>query len=628
MKKYLSLISLLAIWISGCNQEDVLKNQHTSPEGRTFTTTFEHDESRTYLEEGRFTRWTEDDRVSLFDANTLNRQYKFDGKTGDSFGSFSMVEKPFGTGAALPTNYAVYPYRSDMKITENGVITTTIPARQSYVENSFGPGANIMVAVTKDADDTLLKFKNANGCLKLKVYGDDMTVKSITLMGNNHEKLAGKASIIATYDEAPTIIMSYNATETITLDCGEGVKIGSTEETATSFWIVVPPTVFEKGITVKLKDTSDQVFTQSCSSSLEIKRNVILPMATFKMVYRPYVTFSADAPQSLTMSKSVETLEYCVNDSGWEALGTNSVLFGGELGNLKIRGKNSVGTNGANIIFGNHIPVSCSGDIRTLVDYENYEDANTSDAKFNSLFKGCTNLTSAPDLPATSLAINCYSYMFDGCTSLTTVPDLPATTLAYNCYYYMFSGCTSLTKAPDLPATTLALSCYYYMFNGCTSLTKAPDLPATTLANYCYSNMFNGCTSLTNVPQLPALRMTEGCYEFMFSGCTSLTTAPELPAPILEKKCYQHMFTDCANLTKAPMLTATVLKERCYSWMFMNCKKLQQITMLATNISAKDCLAVWVIGVASTGTFTKAKNMTSLPSGSDGIPKGWTIKNY
>ena len=35
----------------------------------------------------------------------------------------------------------------------------------------------------------------------------------------------------------------------------------------------------------------------------------------------------------------------------------------------------------------------------------------------------------------------------------------------------MFSGCTSLTTAPELPATTLAAYCYQSTFSGCTSLT-------------------------------------------------------------------------------------------------------------------------------------------------------------
>ena len=94
---------------------------------------------------------------------------------------------------------------------------------------------------------------------------------------------------------------------------------------------------------------------------------------------------------------------------------------------------------------------------------------------------------------------DCYSYMFYGCTSLTQAPALPATTLADYCYQNMFEGCTSLTKAPELPATTLAGSCYYNMFWNCTSLTQAPELPATTLADYCYQYMFCDCTNLNDI---------------------------------------------------------------------------------------------------------------------------------
>ena len=60
----------------------------------------------------------------------------------------------------------------------------------------------------------------------------------------------------------------------------------------------------------------------------------------------------------------------------------------------------------------------------------------------------------------------------------------------------MFYVCISLTTAPNLPATTLVESCYSSMFNGCTSLTTAPNLPATTLAKYCYYSMFDGCQQL------------------------------------------------------------------------------------------------------------------------------------
>ena len=47
--------------------------------------------------------------------------------------------------------------------------------------------------------------------------------------------------------------------------------------------------------------------------------------------------------------------------------------------------------------------------------------------------------------------------------------------------------------------------------------------------------------------------------------------------------------------------------------------------MMATNIKAPYCLLDWLADVSSTGTFTKAASMTTLPQGSDGIPTGWTV---
>ena len=65
-----------------------------------------------------------------------------------------------------------------------------------------------------------------------------------------------------------------------------------------------------------------------------------------------------------------------------------------------------------------------------------------------------------------------------------------------NCFIYMFKNCKSLTTAPELPATTLADHCYRNIFYYCTSLTSPPALPATTLVDRCYDSMFYGCTSL------------------------------------------------------------------------------------------------------------------------------------
>ncbi|MBR5973129.1 MAG: leucine-rich repeat protein [Paludibacteraceae bacterium] len=226
----------------------------------------------------------------------------------------------------------------------------------------------------------------------------------------------------------------------------------------------------------------------------------------------------------------------------------------------------------------------------------------------------------------------CFYKLFQGCTSLTQAPELPATTLAYSCYRDMFEGCTSLTQAPKLPATTLAEACYFGMFADCTNLTQAPELPATTLPttsnveNGCYSLMFLGCTSLTQAPELPATTLAEGCYADMFYGCTSLTQAPKLPATTLSDFCYFEMFSGCTSLTQAPELPATTLTDFCYDRMFFGCTSLSEINVsFATWSDYYRSTAEWVENVAPTGTFICPKAL-ALEYGISRIPEGWTVK--
>ena len=44
------------------------------------------------------------------------------------------------------------------------------------------------------------------------------------------------------------------------------------------------------------------------------------------------------------------------------------------------------------------------------------------------MFWGCTGLTAAPDLPATSLVESCYSQMFESCSNLRSITCLATTT--------------------------------------------------------------------------------------------------------------------------------------------------------------------------------------------------------
>lgn len=330
------------------------------------------------------------------------------------------------------------------------------------------------------------------------------------------------------------------------------------------------------------------------------------------LICYPYVTFKAEQPQTFKMiaqeGYKISGLEYSVKNGEWNAVVADEVVeFGGDKGDLRLRGKDNLeGTSGkysgySQISFSTTADVACTGDIRTLLDYENFETVATGSARFYCLFKDCTQLTSAPNLPAKTLADGGYWSMFQGCTSLTAAPDLPATELADLCYANMFDGCTKLNKVPDvLPALTMASNCYRQMFYNCTSLTTAPNLPATKLAEYCYFGMFWGCKGLTDAPKLKATSLKKLCYNAMFWNCTSLKAAPDLPATELAESCYSTMFYNCINLETGPKeLLATKLAESCYNSMFCRCSSLKTVPDLPATTLAKSCYTSMFSGCTS-----------------------------
>ena len=202
----------------------------------------------------------------------------------------------------------------------------------------------------------------------------------------------------------------------------------------------------------------------------------------------PYVTFKANGKQTFQMTAvpdyEISGLEYSVNnDEKWRKVEKDGkISFGGEYGDLRLRGTNHNGTAKDQSYYSTinftdkTVNVACTGDIRTLLDWKNYNIVKTDNARFCSLFETCSVLTSAPELPATKLADCCYYYMFYKCTNLTSAPVLPATTLAQECYSNMFTECTNLTSAPELPATKLAVHCYYAMFSNCPKLSSVTML--------------------------------------------------------------------------------------------------------------------------------------------------------
>ena len=314
------------------------------------------------------------------------------------------------------------------------------------------------------------------------------------------------------------------------------LEVADGESKATEKYTTTPTTfVAGKSYTYKLTVGKNKISVSGITVADWDNTGIITEGSKAEQII-PYVTFTANGEQKFKMTTknyTISGLEYSVNDGEWATVEAGTeVTFGGTNGNLRLRGTNTYGTASAwnkysTITFTNNVNVTCTGDIRTLMNWRNYSTVDTQYAKFCYLFKDCAVLTSAPELPATKLADDCYNSMFQGCTSLTAAPNLNATTLADGCYSGMFYGCTSLTAAPELNATTLVSHCYTYMFESCTSLTSAPELKATTLAASCYDNMFYGCTKLSTVTMLaPSDQISKAtycCYNWLYNAGTDGT---------------------------------------------------------------------------------------------------------
>ena len=206
----------------------------------------------------------------------------------------------------------------------------------------------------------------------------------------------------------------------------------------------------------------------------------------FKPAGKSYLTFSSLSSFTLKVNDITKhwngTLEYFASDKTWTVWhGTTTlsaiaddgeyVLYLRGTGNTVITGNSS---NYRWVLIGTDI--KCIGNIENLLDYATVESGGHP-----------------------RMAVNCYYSMFQGCTALTQAPALPATTLAGSCYSSMFGGCTSLTQAPALPATTLTDSCYIMMFRGCTSLKLSSTKTDEYTQEYRIPSYGNGVTELSSL---------------------------------------------------------------------------------------------------------------------------------
>lgn len=222
------------------------------------------------------TVWTKNDIIIVNGPHNY-AEYKFDGETGDKQGTFTRCSQNYEYPKAYPIDkyYALYS-TSDFfgwnYSNGNMYFFMDFPSTQKYLPHSYGLEANMMLGVSEDGVN--YSFKNLMGYLRLSITGDKV-VRSIDLSGNNNENLSGQYYF--NMKDVYNLYLYEPGSPAITLDCGEvGVPLS---DQPTDFYFVVPPTSFEKGISVNITFTDGTMYPQTTMNPIEILRNTIQPMA-------------------------------------------------------------------------------------------------------------------------------------------------------------------------------------------------------------------------------------------------------------------------------------------------------------------------------------------------------------
>lgn len=269
--------------ITGCQKNEL--SYDISKELNTYSVTTENYGTGTKtLMNNNSPVWVSNDLAAIFRGRIEPFKYIVDeSSVGSNYGLFHYVEESdYISYREYSKDIFYYPYDENLICNSSptaGVYeikNVILPSQQTYSHGSFGDETFPMIGIKDSDDDNSFRLNNICGIIKLPVKGNQ-TIKKIVLSGNNNEKISGEATVYCYSNNiTPAIIMGNNATQSITLDCGNGVQLD--ENTENEFVISVPPLVFSKGFTIEITNSNGTTFTMATT-----KANVILRSSSLSM---------------------------------------------------------------------------------------------------------------------------------------------------------------------------------------------------------------------------------------------------------------------------------------------------------------------------------------------------------
>lgn len=276
MKKTLLTLSAILL-LSACSQ--VEEKEPAKPHHNKITAKIaETPATKTHLsqdDEGQVRKvlWSKGDRILVSGSYDKIFYTENDGTASATFypeDGIDFMDLSTGVIAAYPAD-GIYMSGPDAE----KEIYLTIPNVQQYAEGTFAD--NTMPMVSDVAYDPELRFSNAAGVLRLFLSTDAVNVKISSILIQANEMIASDTGGDLCYIPATR---EYNfdpeytyGTNTVRLDCGEGVHIDSD---GTPFYIVVPHQTYT-GLTITTSTTEGekQMFTLKEGKEISVKRSGI-----------------------------------------------------------------------------------------------------------------------------------------------------------------------------------------------------------------------------------------------------------------------------------------------------------------------------------------------------------------
>lgn len=280
MKRIILLATFLAILFTGCKKENE-KPDIVQPEEGEFLAVVT-DNVTDMLKDLGLSRecvfWHNDDSISLMRNIEFGLKYVVKSGSSKQTTSLFVEDKDFKyTGINNDNNItvksswddymnahiAIYPFQDYDYLKYGGneidpkyrkrvhtIRNVLLPPIQKYNKDGFSKGVLPMVAVTDNSDLRILYFKNILGFIKLPLKGS-VTVKNITLKGNNEEALSGCIDFICSSEIEPDVTRTraWRFGRDVTLD---EINVKLNNKKSRDFWFAIPPATYSKGLTIEI----------------------------------------------------------------------------------------------------------------------------------------------------------------------------------------------------------------------------------------------------------------------------------------------------------------------------------------------------------------------------------------